>query len=263
MGDAFENWMATQTELFLFLVTRLSGLVIAAPLSWTFAPIRIRAAFVLVTAFACHGALDGHRTLPGDVLGMGLGLVSEFAFGVALGFVARLVIAVGEVAADAIAPVMGLAGAQMFDPSLGGQGTVLTRLLRYLGLLVALLVGLHHTLLAALFQSFRVLPPGALVNPASLTRTISDLVVETIRIGVQLALPIMAILFIAQVGLAFVARAAPAMQIFAIGFAVTLGTGALLWVVFAPDIIARLSELRAWAEAGLLELLKNAATGGP
>ena len=80
---------------------------------------------------------------------------------------------------------------------------------------------------------------------------------EVIVAGVQLALPFLAVLFVAQVGLAFIARSAPAMQIFSIGFAVTLCVGFILWIVFAADIIRELSMLFGWAERNISLLLES------
>src|SRR5690606_38857202 len=146
--------------------------------------------------------------------------------------------------------------AQMFDPALGGQSSILTRIMRYIGTWVAIAVGLHHMLIGAVFHSFKALPPGTLVDLAALAPHMLHLTSEVLVAGVKLALPMMAVLFIAQVGLAFIARAAPAMQIFSVGFAVTLGVGFLLWIVFAPDVIRELIDLQGWAESALVQVLQ-------
>jgi flagellar biosynthetic protein FliR len=224
-----------------------------------------RSGLVFMLALVVHQPLDAadlHQLSP---LGYFVAAVSEFGIGLSIGFVCRLVLAVGEVAADSIAPIMGLGAAQMFDPTLGGQGSVLTLILRYVGTWVALAVGLHHLLLSTIFWSFSSLPTGTLINPGSLAPLIIRMTSDVLIAGVKLGLPFVAILFITQVGLAFIARAAPAMQIFSIGFAVTLGVGGLLWIVFAPDVVRELMHLRSWAEthlSSLLQALKGLGRGG-
>jgi len=250
-----EDWLAHQGAVFLLEATRIGAMMLAGPLSWSFMPMRARAGFVILLTVMIHAptrAVDLHSLDPISFL---LCTMSEFAIGASIGYIARLVLAVGELAADAVAPIMGLGAAQMFDPQLGGQGTILTRVLRYVGTWVGLAVGLHHLLLGAVFRSFSGMPTGTLVSPGVLAPKMIQLTSEVLVSGVQLALPMVAVLFVAQVGLAFIARAAPAMQIFAIGFAVTLGVGFLLWIVFAPDIVRELSYLRVWAEESLIQVI--------
>ena len=254
--NPLEMWLSHQAAVFALEATRLAGMLLAGPLAWSFMPMKTRAGLVIVLAYLVHSPSEAADFSALDPLGFLMCVTSEFGIGVSIGFVARLVLATGELAADAIAPIMGLGAAQMFDPALGGQGSVLTRIMRYIGTWVALAVGLHHMLLGAVFHSFTALPPGTLVDLSALAPHMLKLTSEVLVAGVKLALPMMAVLFIAQVGLAFIARAAPAMQIFSVGFAVTLGVGFLLWIVFAPDIVRELMDLRPWAETALVRVLQ-------
>lgn len=259
--DPLTTWLTHEAAVFGLEMVRIAGLLVAGPLAWTFLPTMGRAGLVFALAVLVHQpteALDLHALTPLRFL---LSALVELAIGAAIGFVARLVLAVGEVAADAIAPIMGLGAAQMFDPTLGGQGTILTHLLRYFGIWAALCVGLHHLLLGALFKSFSSIPTGTLLNPGVLGIPLISMTAGVLESGVKLALPFIAVLFIVQVCLAFIARAAPAMQIFSIGFAVTLGIGFLLWVVFAPDLVRELIYLRGWAEQQLLTILQTLERG--
>jgi flagellar biosynthesis protein FliR len=242
MESLIEAWATAEMARFCLVLARLSGVIVALPLTWSFAPVRVRGAFAICIAFLLQGGAPKDN-LPLFELGqLLLALLSEVGLGLTLGFVARLSLAIAEIAADSVAPAMGLAAAQMFDPSLGGQGTVLTKLLRYVAILVALSTGFHHIVLRALNRSFELIHPGTLVNPARFTPAVSTFVSETLVSGVALALPFLAVLLIAQVALAFVARAAPQMQIFSVGFAVTLGVGTVLWLTFSPDVVQQLAH---------------------
>jgi flagellar biosynthetic protein FliR len=59
---------------------------------------------------------------------------------------------------------------------------------------------------------------------------------DALASGVRVAIPFIAILFMAQIALAFISRAAPAMQIFSVGFAVTMATGGLVMILVLPDL---------------------------
>ncbi|MCH2109090.1 MAG: flagellar biosynthetic protein FliR [Polyangiaceae bacterium] len=247
--------LVREATLFLLSIARISGLLIGAPLPWKFLPTTGRAAFAILLAILSQSMHPRGLSLELSLLHLALALGSEFFLGFALGFVVRLAVGVAEIAAESVAPVMGLGAAQIFDPSVGSQSSILSKIMRHVCLFVALSVGVHHLLLGGLLGSFRAVPVGQLLLPARLTPSLLQLSAEMLIAGTQLALPIVAILFVTQVALAFVARSAPAMQIFSVGFAVTLGVGGLLWILFAKDLVLELSQLRYFVEEGLLRLL--------
>lgn len=216
--------------------TRLTGLVVVTPLGWDQAPLRARGAFVLATALAIHGLHP--KTLHPETFNVFdwiILVLVEFLFGVAMGFVVRIAISSAEVAGEAVSSAIGLGAAQMFDPQNGAPSTVMTRVFRMLAILLALGIGAHRVLLGALFDTFRLVPIGAFHDPGAASEVLLGLVSNAFAAGVRIAIPVIALLFMTQIALAFISRAAPAMQIFSVGFAVTLGIGALALVLTMPD----------------------------
>ena len=225
----------TQELLVLTLETaRIAGLVVAAPLAWSEVPARVRGAFAFILALVAHRY--GQGTEIHSAMGAAVAMAPEFMIGLAMGFVVRLSIAVVEIVGDAISPIMGLGAASLFDPHVQAQETGLTRILRMLTLLLAVLLGLHRVLVASVIASFRVLPPGSLANPALATPALVRMSVDSLSLGLRLALPILAVLIVTQLALAFVSRAAPSMQIFSIGFTITLIAGGLTLFATLPDL---------------------------
>jgi flagellar biosynthetic protein FliR len=113
---------------------------------------------------------------------------------------------------------------------------VLATMLRNFGVMLGLIAGIHRVVLGGVLASFKIVPVGTITNPALETPVILAMTTEALASGVKIAIPFIAILFMSQIALAFISRAAPAMQIFSIGFAVTLATGALLMVLVMPDM---------------------------
>ncbi len=113
---------------------------------------------------------------------------------------------------------------------------VMATLLRNFAVLLGLIAGIHRVVLGGVLASFKIVPVGTISNPALETPVILAMTADAMASGVKIAIPFIAILFMAQIALAFVSRAAPAMQIFSIGFAVTLATGALIMVLVLPDM---------------------------
>lgn len=222
-------------------LARISGVVAVSPIPWSNTPARVKVGLVLFLLLAVHG----HGAQPlGDVVSAGWAasnIATELIIGLSIGLVVRLSVAVAEIAGSAVAMPMGFSAAQAFDPTMGSMDNALTRMFRQLALLLALITGLHRAMLGCLLSSFRVVPVGSRAHVEASFPLLLELGGHVIGVGVQLALPLLSVLLMANVALAFVARAAPTMQIFNVGFAVLLATGAAVLVISLPDMSRELA----------------------
>jgi flagellar biosynthetic protein FliR len=254
-----DSLLRAQAGTFALETIRCAGVIIAAPLAWLAAPLRVRGGLVLLLAFAAHSQ-SGSSLSPPPMEQMAFSAGSEFMLGLGIGFVVRLFVSVAEMAGDHIAPMMGIGAAQLFDPQTKNMQNVLVTVLRNFAVLLGLIAGIHRVVLGGLLASFKVVPVGSLSNPALETPVILAMTTEALASGVRVAIPFIAILFITQVALAFISRAAPAMQIFSIGFAVTMATGGLLMVLVLPDLgFELLGEVSR--TGGKIETLLSAVQG--
>lgn len=231
---------------------RLLGLFSTAPiLSQRSVPVRVRVTVAIVIA-ALVAPLSNASTAPdlGSASGW-LVVANEALIGLAIGFVARAVLAAVELAGEVIGLQMGLSFAGFFDPD-SGQANAVSRLLNTLSLWAFVAIDGPVLLVATLVRSFEVIPPATSLadwlgrlQPATLGAGLFEL-------GLMLALPFMALLLFVNLALGVVARIAPQLNIFAIGFPVTIGAGLLLLTLGMPlmqqplqILIERL--LTAWA----------------
>lgn len=262
-GLDFDALMRAEAAAFSLEIVRVAGLIITAPLAWSGAPARVRAALVVLLTLAVHGQGTLSPEIGDSAARIAASVGTEFLLGAAMGFVARLSVAAVEVAAEQIGMAMGLGIAQVFDPQAHGSHNVLGGVLRNLALVVALGIGLHRMLLGALITSFRGIPPGSVLSLASYGETFASLGSLVFSTGVRLAMPIIAVLLMAQVALAFVSRAAPAMQVFSIGFAVTLGVGAFVLVLSLPDLAQEIAADMSQIQGRIDTVLSAALEAGP
>lgn len=261
---ALTDLYAGRMLVFLCVLTRISGLVVVAPGPWTVAPMTVRAALVTLLSFVATVSPIGYEAhLSEQPLTVALALVSEAGIGACMGMTVRLIVASAEIAADFVSPQLGIGVAQLFDPHMHASETAIGSMFRNLAVLLTTLVGLHRQVLAALFGSFMVLPPGAVTNPGNAGGVVLALTTTSIEAGVRIALPTVAVLFMVQVALAFIARAAPALQIFSVGFAVTLGVGLLVLVISLPDSVRLLLAEMSHVDARLSSLLEALAEYPP
>lgn len=234
--NGLELLIRNEAALFVLEAIRVSGMIIVAPLGWTQAPNRFKAALVLLLTLAAHGELGTTPVIDGPLELLAFRAAGEMTLGVAIGFVPRLIVAAVEIAGEQIGPMMGLGVAQMFDPAAHGSHNVVSTILRNLAVLLGCLVGLHRVVIGAVLGSFRAVPAGTIQSTRNLTELLAALSSDAIVTGVKLAIPLLAVLLVTQVALAFVSRAAPAMQVFSIGFAVTLAVGAVVLIATLPDM---------------------------
>jgi flagellar biosynthetic protein FliR len=233
-----ESILLSEVRGFALTVARIAGLIVIAPLPWSVAPVRVRAALVVVLAFVAHSL--GSPVQSGGILDTALGSALEFSVGALMGLVVRLSIAAAEVAGSVLSPMIGLGAAHVFDPHSKAQESILDSSLKNFMLLLATVAGVHRVVLGSLLESFKVIPVGFSFQIDAALPVVMKLSSECITSGVRIAMPLIAILFVTQIALAYISRAAPALQIFSIGFAVTLAVGFACLALILPDMAQRL-----------------------
>lgn len=223
----------------LLEASRITGVVIAAPILWAFGPVRVRVAFVLMLSLVVHSSA---RPRDLGTTALIFGVASELLVGVAMGLVVRFIIGGIEMAGEYISQSMGLQAASLMDPHTQTQESGMTRIVRYFTLLLILILGIHRGIIGSLVASFHVVPPGSVADPSTTLPVLVAISVEAMNTGLRLAAPVIAVLLIAQASLAFISRAAPSLQIFSIGFALTIMGGGAVVFATLPDLGNQISE---------------------
>jgi len=229
------NALLPDVVVFVLEATRISGVIIAAPLAWSSAPPQARVGLTLALALAIHSAVPASLHTQ-DIVAVLSAVPVELMVGLAMGMVVRFALAAVQVAADVFSPMLGFGVASLFDPHAQVTESPVAQLLRQLAILFALILGLHRVALGAVLESFKLLPIGTVLRPGAATEGLLEASSAALAAGARLAMPIVAVLLVTQVALAFVSRAAPAMQIFSVGFAVTLICGGTVLVLALPDM---------------------------
>ena len=223
----------TELAILVLETSRTAGMMMVAPLPWKRAPQKIRAALALVLAVVAHGQAP---VVDKSLMELSLALPSELLLGAAIGLVVRLSFAAAEIAGETISPLFGLGASAMFDPSTNSSSTPLTKILFSLAGLLAVAAGVHRQVIAALIAGYRVVPAGQVVDTTAALPLLVNLSVLALEVGIRVALPVLGMLLLTQIALAFISRAAPTMQIFSIGFAVAIIVGGVALLVALPDM---------------------------
>jgi len=163
-------------------------------------------------------------------------LLQQVLIGVSLGFAVRIVFSAVEFAGEIVGLQMGLNFSGFFNPMTGGDATAASR---FFGILVSwlfIVTGGHLALIAAVIQSFQAFPVGP--EPFAFLRAVQPQVwgAEVFRLGLWIALPMIAMLLFVNLVLGMIARVAQQMNIFAIGFPITVSVGLVGMLLTLPSM---------------------------
>ncbi len=197
-------------------------------------PMRVRVALAFMVAFCAQATLPAMPVIPLDSGPAVLAIVQQILIGASLGFAVRIVFAAVEFAGEVIGLQMGLNFAGFFNPMTGGEATATSR---FYGVAVSwlfIVTGGHLALIAAVVQSFQAFPVGP--EPFAFLRAVQPQVwgAEVFRLGLWIALPMIAMLLFINLVLGIISRVAQQMNIFAIGFPITVSVGLIGMLLTLP-----------------------------
>lgn len=227
--------MNTWIAALLWPLTRILGLIASAPLFGnTSVPGRVKVALGVMLALIMAPAIPAAPAVdPVSWAGL-LILIQELLIGLAMGFAMRIVFAAVEMAGEVSSLTMGLGFASFFDPLTQGRSSAVSQFLALVATMAFLAVNAHLVLLEALAESFFTLPISASPISVGAPYEMARWGARIFSAGLQLSLPIVAALLITNIALGILTRAAPQLNIFGIGFPISLGVGLLVISIVLP-----------------------------
>lgn len=230
-SEQLNAWMVA----LLWPTARILSMISVAPLFGHRAiPARVKVGLGLLLAIAIAPGLPPLPAVAPFSFDGVLLLTQQVLIGLAIGFTMRIVFAGIELAGELAALTMGLSFASFFDPNSSSEASVLSQWFGWLALMVFVSSNLHLALLASMADSFHSLPISALPVGLGPFKLVTRYGGHIFAIGLQLALPIVAALLVTNLALGILTKAAPQLNIFAIGFPVTLGIGFLMTAMVLP-----------------------------
>lgn len=244
-----DAWIAA---FFFPLARTLSLIATAPPFSNAALPMRIKLMLGIAISLALVPALPPMPAVsPASGAGLML-LAQQMVIGSAMGFAMRLAVAAIDYAGEVTGLQMGLGFATFYDPQSTSQTPVLSNFLSLLGLLVLFSINGHLMILVTLGESFSVLPVGGTTLAAGSWSNLANAGGLIFSTGLMLSLPVITALLITNVALGVLTRAAPQLNIFAVGFPLTLIGGFLLLILSMSYLAGPLTQL---FEHGLRSML--------
>lgn len=227
---------------FLLTLMRISLVVFMLPVFGAQSmPVTGKAALCIIFSLAVFPNLSfSGESFPAHPFGLIIMLLSEILLGLILGMCTQFLFAGMQTGGQLLAYQMGFTMMSIADPLTGQQEPITSHLLYMIAILTFLALNGHLLVLRALSESFALIPPGGLIINDILVRQVFSLSAEMFIIAIKIAAPVMGAIFLAELALALMGRAAPQMNIMVIGFPLKIGIGlfflGLLFTVMADRI---------------------------
>lgn len=231
------SFLPALAAAFLLVFARVGTMVMLLPgIGELSIPSRVRLTIALVLAAILlplhRSAYNIDLTAFGPILIL---LFQELLIGAVLGLTARLAVSALQVAGAVVAQQLGLGFITAVDPTQNQQGVILGNFLTILGVALIFATDMHHLVIAALHDSYRLFQPGEVPIVGDIAQLMTRTIATAFKIGIQLAAPFLVFGLLFNLGLGVLSRLMPQMQVFFIGLplSILLGFGLLLAVIGA------------------------------
>lgn len=231
---------------FLWPMLRISALMITAPLfSMRAFSLRLRVVLSVVLTWLIYPLHKWPLIDPISAQGLAE-IFNQLTVGAAMGLVLQVVVAALVVAGQAISTSMGLSMASMLDPNMGNV-PVLAQFFMVLAMLIFVGFGGHAILLGIVSDSFTSMPIGTSILSQDSYGKVLRWSSMMFLGAVLLALPVMITLLFINMGLGIITRAAPSLNIFAVGLPALIFTGFIVLMISMESIGGRMEWL--WVQS--------------
>lgn len=250
------DYILANASTFLFVLARTGSIIMTAPLFGAInVPMQVKLGLSLMIALLLT-PLTPFVAMPPDIFTLTISLGGEILIGALIGLGIRFVLSGIEFAGQIAGFQMGIGMATAYDPINSSQITVLGKMMSILTLLIFLSVNGHLMILMALKKSFDVIPPYGFHFSGALAESLIVFSREVFILAVKFSAPVVAILIFVNVALGIMARMVPQLNMFVIGFALTIFVGFVMLGLSLPvfERAALAAFDRMWA--AVFDLLK-------
>lgn len=246
---------STQASLWILVLARVTGLLAGLPgLGQDRMPVRARAALAALLSLLVLPAAGGPKALPTGLWDLTMLLAVEFAAGLLLGTLVAWVVEAVTFGANLMDTQMGFSFMQIVDPVNATNASVSGALLGQVAVLLVFILGIHHQVILGLVESYQVVPMGAgfPLRGMEFVGVLGRLLAK----GVQLAMPVMAVLIIVDVLQGIAGKLMPQLQLLQLMFPVKIALGLVLLGFLLREFPAWLGPLLRRAPSLALELMR-------
>jgi len=251
------NYDASQMLAFILVLVRVIGIISTAPVfGSSVTPPQIKIVLSLTLALILYPfipSLNSTKIITSDYF---LLISSELLIGLIMGLIGRFLFAAVEFAGTVIGFQMGLSMANVLDPQSQEQVSLVGRFETVAATLIFLAMDGHLIVIQALVKSYSLVPIGTSSISKPLVDKITELSAGVFVIGLQIGAPLIVALFLANAIIGLLSRSVPQIQVFVVGFPLTLLLGFLFLFLGMPFYSQAVHQMFEMLDIQLFDSLK-------
>lgn len=252
--SAMWAFTGAKAALWVLVLTRITGMLAAFPMFGSEQmPLQVRAALGAMLATVILPVVPVPAAVPVGLPELAGLMASELAIGLLLGTVVAWILEAVAFAGTLMDTQMGFSFVQFIDPASSQSASVSGSLMMQIAVLLVFITGLHHQMILALVDSYRVAPLGQGV-PLNVLGLIS-LLGQLLAKGFQLAFPVLAVLFLMDLVLGISGKFMPQLQLLQLSFPLKIAVGMVVLGLLLRDLGPWLAPLFEKAPRLALKLL--------
>lgn len=224
---------------FMLIFARIGAMAMALPgIGDHTVPPRLRLVFALALTLILFPLVNtAFPDLPETMNAMIASFVGEILVGIAIGFAVRMMINAVHFAGTVIAFQTGLAFAQSVDPTQGVQSSMFASFFSILSIALIFATDLHHTLLAAMHDSYQIFRPGSGLPAGDFAQVAVQTLANAFRVALRIAAPFLVFGLIFYLGVGILTRLIPQVQVFFLAMPASILLGLVLLMLLLSTLM--------------------------
>jgi flagellar biosynthetic protein FliR len=257
------DMLAPHLPVFIGVLARIGGLFLTAPvLSSRSVPRVVKVMLVVGLTIAVYpgaSAALGGVTAPQrlDLLALAPIFASELIIGASIGLMAGIPMIAVQLAGVVVGQQIGLGIAQVVNPATDIEGNDLGQLLYVLALAAFLALGGVEVMFGSVIFTFQNVPIGGFALSEPPLELLLSMLTAGFDLAARIAMPVLAIIFVENVGMGFIMKTVPSLNIMTFGFPIRIMVGLSVLVAALPmtsevvwvGVESALHEIEGWALA--------------
>jgi len=252
------NISLPQLQLFFLIFFRVGAILMSIPVFDSKSiPLFFKIALAFATSIILFPMLRVDPVpMATSVLALAVGVTGEILLGLIIGFSVKLIFAGIQLAGQLAGYQMGMALANVMDPSSSQQVPLLAQFNNLFGLLIFISINAHYLFIRALTHSFEMVPPLNVNFSGSLMEHLIKMSGNIFVIGIQVGAPVIAALLITSVAFGLIARTVPQMNVLIVGMPLKIVVGLLFLGISLPYFSAFLKKIFGGLGPNIIFMLK-------
>lgn len=249
--------MITDFESFILIFTRVVSMLFSIPILGArnvLKGFKVGLGFFISLILINIVRVDT-SVLSADIFSLGIAISGEFLIGFMIGLMAKLIFTAVEIAGELMGFQMGFGIVNVIDPQTSSQIPIVGQFQTILSTLIFLSINAHHYFLAAIAESFVIVPPLYSSFPMDLMVGIVRLTGDMFVLAIKIGAPVIVALFIANIALGIISKTIPQMNILIVGFPLTIAVGILIMSLSLPLFAYLVQRIFEGMKGNMIEVL--------